>query len=235
MQSAEWFSRQGHEVVIIDNASNYAPLLDWYGCCGHTVYRLTKNIGHLAPWITGIVRDDAFYAVTDPDLSYDGIPSDWEQVCIEGFKYGAYTKVGFSLDETLIPSVNPAWILDEFYAFPKGDHPARWSNALKLGKYIQYPIDTTFAVYRPHAPFRIGGWRTDRPYTARHLPWHLVVDVDSSSPAFQIPITDEIHHYFITASDVSQSKSRMTQLLEQYAIKTGKTSYQLGFPPSARK
>jgi hypothetical protein len=221
-QSAEWFARQGHEVILIDNASDYEPLLDWYPRCGYQLYRLRDNLGKNAPWLAGIVRHDDYYAVTDPDLSYEGIPEDWDRVCIDGFRHGAELKVGLSLDETRIPASNPAWILDEFWRYPQGDHPARWGDTLRVGRYLRYPIDTTLAVYRPGGSFGIGGWRTNRPYTARHLPWHLVLEPDPTSSAYQIPLTDEIFHYFTTASAVSESTPRMTQMLRAYAAKTGK-------------
>lgn len=219
--TARHFSEQGHEVVLIDNASTYEPLVDWYATCGYVVCFLQSNLGHLAPWLAGIIDDSDHYAVTDPDLSYDGVPGDWEQVCLEGLRRGADIKVGFSLDETRIPPSNPAWVLDEFCQYPSGNHPDRWGDHLKLGQYMRYPIDTTFAVYRPRLPFAVGGWRICQPYTARHRPWHLVLDVDPHCDDLQIPVNDEIFYYFASASTSSVTKQRMMSMLTEYASRKG--------------
>jgi hypothetical protein len=175
---------------------------------------LPVNLGPTAPWDAMIVDTRDFYAVTDPDLDFTGIPADWPDVCIAGIRMGAM-KCGFSLDETRIPSANPAWILDEFHHYPKGDHPARWSSELRSGLYIRYPIDTTFAVYPPGGNPGIGGWRLDRPYTARHLPWHVVLGANPDEASLQIVLDDEINYYFLNASGASV-RGPMVEMLNSY-------------------
>jgi hypothetical protein len=214
-RQAEWFAGQGHEVVIIDNDSDYPPLVDWYDACEYTVVRLHANFGHEAPWRASVVDSSDYYAVTDPDLSFEGIPDDWPEVCIEGIRRGAM-KCGFSLDETKVPSSNPAWILDEFHLYPEGDHPARWADKLKDGIYLDYSIDTTFAVYAPGGRHGIGGRRIDRPYTARHLPWHIVAERLKDEDSFQIPMDEEIYYYFSTASNSSVTRGRLQTILSDY-------------------
>lgn len=214
-RQAEWLSTQGHEAIFIDNESTYEPLLDWYEHCEHTVHRLTTNHGPASPWRSALLDLTDYYAVTDPDLDFEGIPEDWPEVCIEAIQMGE-SKCGFSLDETLIPSQNPAWIQDEFNLHPRGDHPARWAEEHKFGRYIRYPTETTFAVYPPGGSYHIGGCRTDRPYTARHLPWHIVLERDPGENSLQIVMDEEIYYYFSNASHLSVTTGRMSLFLEEY-------------------
>ena len=210
-----WFLNHGHDVTIIDNASTYEPLLNWYATKPCSIVFLGENLGHLAPWRSRAVDASDYYAVTDPDLSFDGIPPDWPEVCVEGIRRGAM-KCGFSLEELGVPSRNPAWLADGFYLHPRG-LPALWGPRVRPGDgYIRYPVDTTFAVYAPGGRYGVGGWRTDRPYTARHLPWHIVPNRQGGSEALEIPMDDEIFYYFTHASDVSRTKARLQPMLAAY-------------------
>lgn len=58
------------EIIIVDNASDYEPLLEWYDTSPCTVIRLESNMGHKAPWDSGVVSGlgTSVYAITDPDL-----------------------------------------------------------------------------------------------------------------------------------------------------------------------
>jgi hypothetical protein len=212
-------AEQGHEVIIVDNNSTYEPLLDFYSMLKCEVVRLKENLGHKAPWLAGVVDSGDYYAVTDPDLDISMIPKDWPFLCIDGIRTYGVEKCGFSLDETLVPTQNPAYLLDEFYKFPQGN-PAVWGIPLEEGKFYNAPVDTTFAVYAPKVTkHHVSGIRTGRPYTARHLPWHLVLDYDPKEQSIQIPMDDEYYNYFKTASDASQTKKRMDMMIWQYEIR----------------
>lgn len=209
---------QGHDVEIIDNASTYQPLLDWYDSNVVKVHRLDQNLGPSSPWLSGVIDYSNYYVITDPDLDISDIPDDWDEFLIKGLnKYGC-GKCGFSLDETKIPPSNPAWIPDEFNLYPDGDHPARWGSHIKLGRgYINYPIDTTFALYHPNIQNHfIGGIRTDRPYTARHLPWHIVLDETKDEKYYEIKMDEEIYNYFINCGNGTGTKSRIQEMLREY-------------------
>lgn len=213
LQMATVLKRQGHEVIFIDNASTYKPLLEFYANTDFEVIRLSENMGHTAPWLPGIIDSNDYYAVTDPDLDIKNIPRDWPQKCIEGIERYGVEKCGFSLDETLVPTTNPAYIEDEFYKYPKGN-PVAWGNKLEHG-FIGFPVDTTFAVYAPKVrKYSVSGIRTDRPYTARHLPWHLVLKA-TEPDAFQIEIDDEIYQYYKNAR-FGVTKHRMQVMIKEY-------------------
>lgn len=225
---------QGHNVTLVDNASTYRPLLTWYERCPHNVCYLSKNYGHTGAWqavqqkLTGAGKED--FVVTDPDLDLSLLPPDWEDVLREGLgRFPDVDKVGLALLEDRIPCENPAWELDDFKSWPAGDHPERWSEKLvtqgRWCKYYQYPVDTTFALYRAGSPYHIGGVRAGHPYAVRHLPWHIVphdyLMPDSDPRALRIPLDDELFYYYKTANDSSTTKKRLSLMLRDYAVAKG--------------
>ena len=160
-------------IYIIDNASTYPPLLDFYKKCPFRIFFLNENVGHLSLWKSGLykkfIRD--YYVYTDPDV----IPI---KECPEDFllhfqntlrKYKEVKKVGFSLKIDDIP---------DNYAQKR--QVIEWESLHyknKIGNdYYLAPIDTTFALYRPWAwggvNERYKNLRTEYPYTAKHLPWY---------------------------------------------------------------
>jgi hypothetical protein len=196
---ADLMAAQGHEPIFVDNASTYAPLLDYYSTCPYRVERLRQNRGSRAVWsaLADELATVGQYVVTDPDLDLSDIPVDWPAVLAHGLEqWPEDSKCGFSLDNVL-PAGNPL-----------NHDPAESWNPERLAPrgagYFYYPIDTTFALYRAGSSFVIDGKRTDRPYTALHLPWYLTLDPDKDG--LSIPITDEIAYYFAHCS--SQSSNR---------------------------
>lgn len=163
----------GGTPIIIDNASTWKPLLDWYDVCPYRVMRLTQNMGHHAPWTCGIMDQypAPFYAVTDCDLDLTGIPADALDVLQEPFGWGmGIVKSGFSLRIDDLPEYQTA-VKQWESRWWKRRIKNRWFNAL---------IDTTFALYQSSTPHAIAttvvGVRAVRsapPYTARHCPWYL--------------------------------------------------------------
>ena len=162
------------EVIIVDNASDYEPLLDWYDSdCPYEVLRLRENMGHHAPWTAGIVGQDPaeLYAVTDCDLDIAGVPVDVLLHLSEPLlRNHRLAKVGLSLEINDLP----AWQAEVI----------RWETQFWKKRHPQHAgfwdawVDTTFAVYRKDTPHRDAmgvrnALRSDRPYTARHIPWYL--------------------------------------------------------------
>jgi hypothetical protein len=202
-------ANQGHEVIIIDNASTYPPLLEYYeNECPCKVIKLDYNYGHLAPWRVIDIKKE--YVVTDPDLDISKIPWDWPDALREGLEmFPKANKCGFSDDFTKIPINNPIWLPDSSW---DSDRMTKG----RLCKYYDYWIDTGFALYRPGLKFKVGGVRTGRPYTARHLPSCIVLDKDPKDDSIQIPMDDEIFYYFTHANESSSSAQRMGKMLHEY-------------------
>lgn len=164
-------------IYIIDNASTYQPLLDYYVNTPYHVYRLNQNVGYLSLWQTGIYKQfrNHYFVYTDSDVVPD-------EMCPDDFlvhfyrlmrRYPRASKVGFSLRIDNLPDY-----------FPHKEQVLQWESRFwqsPLPKEKAVPayraaIDTTFALYRPNV--RGGAYyhdfmiRTGEPYTACHLPWY---------------------------------------------------------------
>lgn len=173
----KWLERTGSaRIYLVDNASTYAPLLEWYEQTTHTVIRLgvnfDKDVSKLAPWASGSIRKYApneFYCVTDPDV----IPiSDCPPEALQFFhetllRYPTYKKVGFGLKIDDIPK---HYIYrKQFLKWEK----QFWKHPIAPGLY-EANIDTTFAMYRPNSEHCLSPCiRTDSPYLARHMEWYV--------------------------------------------------------------
>lgn len=169
-QLAEQCSKleQVKEVVLIDNASTYPPLLDWYRTgCPYRVIRLEENLGIMAPWeCRTVFETKGKYVVTDCDLDIGTVPKHVLGLLNYALdKYEDRAKVGLSLEIDDLP--------DE-YLFKQRVLEIEnkyWQN--KIDKFWDAPIDTTFALYSPDRPIGGPSLRTSRPYTAKHLPWYI--------------------------------------------------------------
>lgn len=198
----------GAKPIIIDNASDWQPLLDWYDHCPYRVVRLTENMGHHAPWRCGIMSeyDDTFYIVTDCDLDLDGIPCDALDVLKEPFGWGlGIVKSGFSLRIDDLPEWQSAVKQWE----------SRWWRKPIMGRWYDALIDTTAAMYQrttpQHIATKVVGVRSVRsapPYTARHAPWYLDGDA----------LDRENQHYYQTANASNSWKPIGRGLTAPYAM-----------------
>lgn len=166
----------GHEPIIIDNSSSYQPLLDWYDNeCLYKVHRMSKNYGHQVFWAAKIkeLYPERFYAVTDHDLSLEGVPSDYIGFLLKGLKYNPLVvKAGLSLR------------IDDLPNNPYANEAKNWEQKFWLSKqdnlgFYSSPIDTTFAVYDSLREFGelpndrfFSAVRSPAPYVAKHIPWY---------------------------------------------------------------
>ncbi len=169
----EWLEQAGMtHIVILDNASTYPPLLEYYKNCPHRVVLLGKNAGYMALWESPIFEEfkNDFYVYTDPDLlPIAQCPKDFMEVFLKLLAENAdIKKVGFSLKIDDLPDCFPK--KQEIVAIES----KYWQRKRSEWAY-DAPIDTTFALYRPGAKgdHRAKGLRTVYPYVARHLPWYL--------------------------------------------------------------
>jgi hypothetical protein len=167
---ADWVSARGCEPIFIDNNSKYPPLLKYYKQCPYQVVRMKENYNSRVVWEQGLLKRlniTGNYIVTDPDLDLTGIPDDFEKVLSEGLqKYPQFDKCGFSLEIEDI-------LNDKEYC--KGKTIKEWESQFWKKPlddlYFEAWIDTTFAMYKSDR-FTLEGIRTNRPYTARHIPWY---------------------------------------------------------------
>lgn len=170
-------SRGYENVYVIDNASTYEPLLDYYRAEKLRVFYLDQNVGYLALWRTSIYKNfvHSYYAYTDPDIEpVAECPADFMTHFLGVLdRYPDVAKVGFGLAIDDIP-------LSYELGGEVMKHEMQFHMDSPEEGLFNAPIDTTFALYRPK---KIGGWwlkgiRTTKPYLARHLPWYA----DSAHP-----------------------------------------------------
>jgi len=153
-------------IMIVDNASTYEPLLEWYENCDVRVIRLDENLGPRAVWHAGLNKDvEDLYIVTDPDLDLSNLPGDVLDLLLVGLaRFPMVRKVGLGLKKP----TNPALLTPE-----AEQTEARWHSCPLDDQFFSALVDTTFALYsksRDHLWF-FYGVRTREPYEAVHLPW----------------------------------------------------------------
>jgi hypothetical protein len=156
-----WLEHAGHEnIVLLDNASTFEPLLAYYEITPHTVVRLKENLGCRALWKADLAPAKEWFVLTDPDVvPVDDCPQD----VLAHFKnlldrHPTYQKAGFGLYLDDVPAHCPHL----------GHERALMSREIEPGVF-ESAIDTTFALYRPGATFDYRALRTGMPYMARHL------------------------------------------------------------------
>ena len=203
LELLSWLESVGqHEVYLVDNMSTYPPLLEYFERTPYRVFRLAHNLGHRAPFLSGVVQrssHDRFFIVSDPDVVPDeGCPPD----ALLRFRalfdeFPEVHKVGFGLRIDDLPD-----------HFALRDDVVRWeeqfwTDVAKPGVF-RAAIDTTFAMYRPLEGRRHNSacsLRTGAPYVARHLPWY----VDSSD-------LDEEESYYRKHADPTVTNWNRDQL-----------------------
>lgn len=161
------------EIVILDNQSTWEPLLAWYKTGPCRVVNLAQNFGHKAPWTpianSNILTDH--YVVTDPDLDLSGVPRNvLSHLAALLRDFPEQGKIGLSLEvKDLTPDL-------PYFPVVSRWEPSYWEAPLVDDVIRLAPVDTTFAMYSKSLMngYRICGARTERPYTARHLPWYVL-------------------------------------------------------------
>jgi SAM-dependent methyltransferase len=191
----EWLKDCGtRSVCILDNASTYEPLLDWYGKLPPDVslVRFDANLGPWAFWSKNLHKTLGMpYVVSDSDL----VPADFcppdlisalqQTLC----RFPDAQKVGPSLRIDSLPSgygqAQTAFKWESQF----------WERPIAPGLFCA-PVDTTFALYTPDADFSCDqrNIRLGYPYTLEHTPW-LVDDAALSQ--------EEVHYRSNTSREFS--------------------------------
>jgi hypothetical protein len=178
---------RGMRVILVDNASTYEPLLDWYSQCPYEVVRLATNLGHHAPWLSGTVAMTKayWYVVSDCDLDIGDVPQNVNDMLMEGHLQSNYRlqKCGLSLKIDDLP---------EWQSKAKEYESQYWKEKSHDDRFYIANTDTTFAMYSIRSQYRRirPAWRTAPPYCARHIPWYI--DCEN--------MNDEERFYFNNAS-----------------------------------
>lgn len=182
------------DIFIVDNASTYEPLLEWYKTKPCEIIRV-ENLGHTSPWSSGLVKKIGakHYVITDPDLGIDDTPDDTLEYLYDKMESLRISKVGLGLDWESTPS--GSLYFNHVMGYEKDRYmSSRFSNNV----YLNVAIDTTFALYS-YDKYFIGGASTGGRYKAKHFPWYMTENDRNNN--------DEFMYYIKNASDSSSYKT----------------------------
>lgn len=180
------------EIVIVDNASTYPPLLEWYATNPCRIQRC-ENTGIAAPWISGVVANAPFYVVTDPDMGLEDTPDDTLLYLKDRMMSLNIDKIGLGLDWQRVEDKSPYY--KRLHLYEKD----RWEKSpVQENVHMDVQIDTTFALYRVPVYF-IGGSSTTFPYVARHYPWEFSLE--------EARANEEFMYYMNNATSASSYKN----------------------------
>jgi hypothetical protein len=167
--------RLPNPIIILDNNSEYTPLLDYYGSIKQEIgdridiRRLDQNYGHKVYQILGHTLPDV-YILSDPDLQLNqDMPINvGEQLLRISNRYRS-GRIGLALDIS-----DHAKFIDGSYGrLVYSIESGYYRTALPDPEYQLYraPTDTTFCLinrmYNESIVIRVGGV-----FTAKHLPWY---------------------------------------------------------------
>jgi hypothetical protein len=164
----------GAAVTIIDNASTFGPLLDWYAENEFPQIRLSENRGPQC-W-RGMTKqlpsETDYFVITDGDLSIEGVPTDVLDVLRDSL----------DRDPKLLKS-GLALRLDDLPDIPEADlartrEAEYWEDGFQDNagrQWYRAAIATTFVMFRRRPPYAyyVPALRLAGEYQARHLPWYL--------------------------------------------------------------
>lgn len=206
------------EIIILDNGSTNKELLNWYKECDFKVIFL-ENLGHTAPWSSGVLEriKTNYYIVTDPDLDIIDIPDDvfLKMIALLSDK-PELRKVGLSLKTADIPEKSP------YFQHVNNYEVKIQSQFESSGEYMLAPVDTTFALYdkRISNAYEVSGVRLPKPYEARHLPWYIIDKHENLEFSYYI---DNANSDFSSYKKYTKGSAK-TRLEYLYRKKSGKVS-----------
>jgi len=202
------YERDYRNLIILDNASTYPPLLEYYEQLegiAEVVY-LRKNLGSKALWCWSESGNmiHAPFVYTDPDVVPSAeCPDNVVEFLLGVADYlGCPHKIGLGLKIDDIP--------DHYAAAPM---VREWESQFwnrPIGKLDGVPIysaavDTTFALYTSFSHFSLHGVRTGAPYVARHMPWYVQSEFPSEEDIYYEQHASKAFHNWGLKSCSSQA------------------------------
>ncbi|QTV04558.1 glycosyltransferase family 2 protein [Faecalibacter bovis] len=193
-------TRGFQNIIIIDNKSSYAPLLNYYKDIESKVIveYMEENAGHLVFFENKILHNKygkGYFVVTDADIvPNNNLPLNFMSIMINHLDkyFKRINKIGFALRIDDLPK---EYILkDKVIKWEK----RFWENHIEDNLYLNW-IDTTFALYKPNYPslFKnisyLNGIRIGGDFTSKHGGWYI----DNMN------LTEEQQYYYDTVNSSS--------------------------------
>lgn len=191
-------SRNTQGIIIIDNASTYPPLLEWYNTLPSEVdIRMFKNEGHLALFSTGLIHEikEDWCIYTDSDIQLNpNMPVNYQEQMLDVANTLNCHKIGVALSINDIP--DHYWLKAQVLR-----NEDRWWHEETLPTIYKAHTDTTFCFIKKVDQF--DSYRMAGDFTAKHMPWYI--DMDN---------LDDEERYFIHHS----SLDKVTQYTKQHKL-----------------
>ncbi|PXV64124.1 glycosyltransferase involved in cell wall biosynthesis [Dysgonomonas alginatilytica] len=211
-EMVDFFLKRNHKnIVIVDNDSQYPPLLEYYDQIKNTVVvkRMDRNYGHLVFWDNKeLYREYAsgYYIVTDSDIIPNkNLPENYLEQLIKVLdKYTKVTKVGFALEIDDIPDSFSA--KEEVIAWEK----KYWEIPITDNVYVA-DTDTTFAIYPPYYEHNkktfLKGLRIGGDFTAQHRGWYIDSQNLSEEDKFYFKTSNNSNSWKLSEDGIFQGES----------------------------
>lgn len=157
------------DITILDIASTYPPLLEYYKSCPVEVI-MADNIGHKGLWTAGYIdrwKNYSWIAVTDSDIQlHPDTPKGFIEQMITVAKDYRVGKVGLAIE---YKDITNEYLRKIIYPIESN----YWKQSLVHDRYKVYnaPVDSTFCIVRPDQPFNYAALRI-ADWPIRHLDWY---------------------------------------------------------------
>ncbi len=168
----DWLQKSGYQnIIILDNDSDFPPLLTYYKTCTARVIFLKQNLGYKALWQSAFFDEikKGYYVYTDSDLAPNrNCPNDFVYRLYQILARYSAEKCGPALEIDDLPDHYER--KEEVLAFEK----KHWAEFVEKDIY-DAPIDTTFALYKPFAygdAEELKALRVAGDLVFKHLPWY---------------------------------------------------------------
>jgi hypothetical protein len=197
------------EIVILDNASTYPPLMEWYQSVNENPerwptlqIRLLPNLGHLAFWNSNMQGEVGEYFVySDSDIELDPeMPHNWALQMINLIEKYEINKVGLSIRIDDIPDHYPhkSQVLR--------DQAGCWKEEAEPNVFWG-DTDTTFCLIRnvggnPYRSLRVAR----KGFKSRHTPFYLDFEDLSPEELYVLDNHDGRFHTQYTSAHVREKK-----------------------------
>lgn len=207
-------------INIIDNASTYPPLLDWYNDVKNDIiiHRHSQNKGCWSFFYSGYwnaCKDD-FYIYSDADLELNpNMPSNWQEILMEYHKkYNRKASLVLRLDDIPESDLKNKIRIHQQVCWGKTEEENVWHGVTDM----TFSFDAKKAGYR-YESVRIGG-----DFACRHIPWYLDFDNLPDEERYYLEHLDEKYPDAIWSKTNKEKLKNNVSKYNNTLLKTSKSS-----------
>lgn len=160
------------DITIIDNASTYPPLLEWYEEVKNDIKIVRHDANH-GPWVFFYSNywstiDSEFYIYSDADLELNPeMPYNWQEIMLEYYnKNNGNKKISLALNLDDIPEHY------EFIDQVRNHQSVCWYPTEEPDVYNAI-TDMSFTMDSKSRGYRYESLRLAGKFMAKHVPWYI--------------------------------------------------------------